>query len=69
MTFVQSTGHTAKTLMELMMLMLVSNAKLAKIVRTRQNKLSLITAKIGIKMQITLVYILLIRRRSSFFPN
>ena len=34
-TFVQSTGHTAKTLMELMMSMLVSNAKLAKIIRKK----------------------------------
>ena len=40
-TFVKSTGHTAKTLKELMMSMLVSNAKLAKIIRKRLKKLVL----------------------------
>ena len=47
----------------------VGNAKLAEIIRKRLIKLVLITAKTGIKMQITLEYLVLICRKSSFFPK
>ena len=41
----QSTAQAAKTLMELMMSTLVSNAKLAEFIRKRLKKLALIIAK------------------------